>query len=191
MVGRGRKYMKEKIYGIVYSATVFCFLFVSLGSGISSASTYNEPEKGNGYHWDAMYSDCTVVPDGSTYKLDVNFEPGGDGGAYAAGGMWFTMEKVTHPDGSWYQFVKESYPMTKDKTKDGSNWISASWEWKIKQNYHEDSSESQNSGTAIRTDTFHYKIKKITYYWDGTQLSSYREGTYETQFSYNVGDGPI
>lgn len=99
------------------------------------------------------------------------------------------MEKVTYPDGSWCQYVKEDHPMTDGKTKDGSSWIiGASWEWEIKHNYRQDYSESQNSDTAIRTDTFHYKIEKTTYYWDGGIVTEIRKGTYETQFSYNVGN---
>ncbi len=184
--------MKDKIYGIAFAVALFSLLAISLGSGVGSAYTYKDTGEGNGFEWSANGSTCTVKQtDSGSFYLDVDFSPGTDGGAYAAGGMGFIMEKETYDNGEWSQWIKEGISMTQGYTEDDEGTLKSVY-YDILKNEHEGKSVDQNDRTYTRTDHFDYKIQQtVISIISPDPIYNYKQGTYHTTYQYDVGTGPI
>ncbi len=176
------------LYGVMATAVLFSMLVMS--TGLVSAYTYKRDGGGNGFDWDAAGSSCDCVLDNGEFYLDVDFSPGDDGGAYACGGMGFTLEKTYYNNGNdWVQSIKDSTAITKDKTDGHVYWWGDAVDYTVEYNYHSDSDEYVDSGTAYRTDWFDYKIEKSYYTYGVGWTDSHEEGDYTTAFDYDAGSG--
>ncbi len=181
--------MKDKIYGIAFAVALFSLLAISLGSGIGKAGTYEEPGEGNGIDYSASGSSCTIWTDGENYQLDIDFSPGADG-AYAAGGMGFTMEKDYYTDEDWTQSIKEPHIKTKGKT-DSANGLFTYTYYNINENNHKTHSSYKNNDYKYRTDTFHCKITQHIVNMYGYDSTSVKQKNYQTSFNFKLHSGPI